>query len=92
MFQPFVHLLSTLNVSAQQGIHRVNVHRHRDMFSINGCQDLVLVGGPLRKGLNIFPDSSVVCMEEMRPVQVDTEAGFVVNVVIAIATNVIPLF
>jgi hypothetical protein len=51
----------------------------------------VLVGGPFRKQLNVFPDESVVGVEQMRHVQVDAEARFVVDVIIAIATDVLSL-
>jgi len=70
---------------------RIDVDGHGDVLAVDKRTHLVLVRNPRRKGLHIPPHSLVLGVEQMGPVPIHPDPGFLVRVIVAIASDVVPL-
>ena len=86
-------LLLALDARAAQYVHRRDVDRYgKDAVDVgHAAVHLVAVVEPVAELVHIRPDALVVCVEDVRAVLGDADAGLLVDVVVAVAAEVVAL-
>mmetsp|Transcript_19240 Transcript_19240/g.35905 ORF Transcript_19240/g.35905 Transcript_19240/m.35905 type:complete len:438 (-) Transcript_19240:1345-2658(-) len=90
--QPPVHLVRILDLQIEQSVHGVDVDRDGNVLPLDLPQDLVLVLCPVRELSHVLPHSVVLGVEQVRTILRHPYPRLVVDVVIAVSADVIPLF
>ena len=89
--EPGVHFLDGLNLLVANHIHGGDVGRDRTQLSVDHAENLVLPALPAAEPRDKVEHALRICVKEMGPVLVHSDAGGRVDVVVAVSSNVVAL-
>lgn len=89
--EPFLHLLFCLDVGTAKHINSCYIGWYWYELTINNTNDFMFPSIPFGIFLYIFPNSMVVCMEEVRSIFIDQKT-ILINIIVAVSGYMISWF
>mmetsp|Transcript_19436 Transcript_19436/g.49264 ORF Transcript_19436/g.49264 Transcript_19436/m.49264 type:complete len:229 (-) Transcript_19436:223-909(-) len=94
IFEPVIHLLGIAYVAIEQGVHRLDIDRDRNKFPLHPAENLVVPSHPRSMPgpfVDVTPNSFDVCVEQVSTILVHQYVCIMINIIVAITSNMVAL-